>query len=181
MRMTTPMAWLFDYPVDELAAELPGEADPLWDEFDVRQSRYPAHRVTRTIPILWAQTGETAVRPNVEAVRAAAPRLHDAALACAARIAEDRRGTAVRVLLTELPAGGRIPRHVDKGEMLGATHRCHMAIVTNPGVRFEVGRQVFHPAAGRVYEFDNMRRHAVVNLGSTRRVHLICNVLPGQS
>jgi hypothetical protein len=181
MRMTTPMAWLFDYPVDDILAQLPEEDDPLWDGFDVRQNRFPAHRVTRTIPILWEEDVQEGVRPEVEAVRMAAPRLYDAAMVCAARIAEDRRGTAVRVLLTELPAGGRIPRHVDKGEMLDATHRCHMAVITNPGVRFEVGRQVFHPAAGKVYEFDNMRRHAVVNLGNTRRVHLICNVFPASA
>lgn len=108
----------------------------------------------------------------------APPALRDAAIACGEAIAAHYGGTILRLLLAELAPGSTIPRHQDGGELLTRSHRCHVPIVTNPHVRFEIGETAHYFAPGEVWEVDNMRRHGVVNLGKSRRVHLICNVLP---
>jgi aspartyl/asparaginyl beta-hydroxylase (cupin superfamily) len=51
-------------------------------------------------------------------------------------------------------------------------------VVTNPDVSFVIDDVDHRLAAGRCYEFDNTRPHMVANRGATRRVHLICDVLP---
>ena len=45
----------------------------------------------------------------------------------------------VRSLLARLPPGAKIPVHHDTGYWVRFTHRCHIAIVTDPAVHFYVG------------------------------------------
>ena len=53
----------------------------------------------------------------------------------------------VRSLLARMPPGAKIPVHHDTGYWVRFTHRCHIAIVTDPGVHFYVG-----PTADRMAE-----------------------------
>jgi quercetin dioxygenase-like cupin family protein len=179
MRMELPAARLFDWPADDLIAALPAEADPVWDRYAARQEQFPAHRRTRSIRFIWVDELRPGLTPEI--VDEAPVALRDAAMAAGRAIAGHYGGTILRLMLTEMAPGTAIPRHIDTGDMLTHSHRCHMAVVTNSRVRFEVGRHSLHFAPGEVWEFDNMRRHAVINLGETRRVHLICNVLPADS
>ncbi|MET0247516.1 MAG: aspartyl/asparaginyl beta-hydroxylase domain-containing protein [Sphingomonas sp.] len=180
MRLPQAVVPLFSWPLDAILAALPGEEDPLWELWSRRQERFPAHRSTRTIRFIWLESLEPGVAPAIERVDDASPELQAAVLACGEAIAGHHGGRVARLMLTEMAPDTAIPRHVDAGDLLTHTHRCHLAVVTNPRVRFEVGDESFHFAAGQVYEFDNLRRHAVVNMGESRRVHLICNVLPAE-
>lgn len=179
MRLDVPAQRLFDWPADDLVAALPEAEDAIWDRYSARQEQFPAHRRTRSIRFVWVEELRKGLEP--EAVDEAPPALHAAAMACGRAIADHYGGTILRLMLTEMAPGAVIPRHIDTGDMLTHSHRCHMAVVTNPRVRFEVGRHSLHFAPGEVWEFDNLRRHAVINLGDTRRVHLICNVLPAST
>jgi hypothetical protein len=176
MRKALAAERLFDWPLNALLAAMPGEDDPVWNLYTERQERFDAHRRTRSIRFIWLDALTPGAVP--EAVDGAPLALRDAALACGEAIASHFGGTILRLLLAEMPPGSSIARHHDNGDLLTLSHRCHLAVLTNPHVRFEVGDTAFYFPPGEVWEFDNLRRHAVVNLGKTRRVHLICNVLP---
>lgn len=176
MRRELAAERLFDWPLDALLAAMPEEADPLWDAYSRRQEIYDAHRKTRSIRIVWLDDLKPGAVP--EPVGDVPAALRDAAMACGEAIARHYGGTILRLLLAELAPGSTIPRHSDGGDLLTLSHRCHLPIVTNPHVRFEIGDAAWYFAPGEVWEVDNMRRHGVVNLGNARRVHLICNVLP---
>lgn len=177
MRMTAPVRALFDYPIEDIAAALPGEMDSLWDLFRLRQQRFDVHDSTRSIAFRWAALGPTGSLAVLAASYAPTP-LAAAVGACAARLEQAYSGTAVSLLLTELRAGQRIARHRDSGELLERTHRCHLPIITNPDVRFLIDDKPYYLRPGTAWELDNMRPHGVENRGSTGRVHLICNILP---
>lgn len=175
--MTIPIRRLFDCPIEDIAAALPGETDPLWDLFQLRQQRFDVHDSTRSIVFRWAALGPAGSVSAMASSYAPTP-LADAVGACAARLEQACSGRVVSLLLTELPAGRRIARHRDSGELLERTRRCHLPIVTNPQVSFLIDDKSYYLRAGTAWELDNMRPHAVENGGSTGRVHLICNILP---
>ncbi|KQX19463.1 MULTISPECIES: aspartyl/asparaginyl beta-hydroxylase domain-containing protein [unclassified Sphingomonas] len=178
MRMTTPIRTLFDHPIDDLLAALPPQADPIWDVFRVRQQRFRVHDRTRSIVFRWTSLQSEGARATMTSSYPPAA-LAAAANACALRLAETYGGTVESLLLTELGPGQVIPSHRDGGTLLEETHRCHLPIVTNPGVGFRIDDISYHLQAGTVYEVDNFRPHAVANAGTAARIHLICNILPG--
>jgi quercetin dioxygenase-like cupin family protein len=180
MRLGAALTPLFAYPVADILAQLPGEADPLWDVSKMRQERYRTHRTTRSIIFKWLENlTPQQPQPVMTAAHLPAP-LFAAVSRCGGALESHFGGTIVRLLLVELAAGATIPAHQDKGALLEQTHRCHVAIATNPSVRFTIGDETFHMEEGMAYEMDNMRVHAAENAGPTRRVHLICNILPPQ-
>ena len=180
MRMGTALARLFAYPVAEIQAALPGETDPLWDASQLRQDRHAVHGATRAITFKWLED-LTPLQPQpVLAADHLPERLFTAVSDCGAALERHFGGTVVRLLLVELAAGAVIAPHRDMGRLLSQTHRCHVAVTTNPEVRFTIGGEAFHLEEGTAYEMDNMRIHAVENAGLARRVHLVCNILPLQ-
>ena len=86
----------------------------------------------------------------------------------------------VRCLLASMPPGMTIPVHHDTGYWVKHTHRCHVAIVTDPTeVDFFCGptndslRKICFNE-GRVVELNNSAKHAVANnMKDTWRIHLI--------
>jgi len=169
---------LLAYPISDILAVLPWEDDPLWDAYQLRQDRYAIHGATRSIVFKWLQDlAPTHPQPVMIADHLPAT-LVGAVSDCAAALERHFAGTVVRLLLVELAAGAAIPPHRDKGRLLSQTRRCHVAVLTNPEVRFTIGDEAFHMEEGMAYEMDNMRTHAVYNPGATRRVHLVCNILP---
>lgn len=179
MQMSDPIRHIVSCPVDAILAALPNEADPLWDYFSLRQATFKAHRRTRSIVFLLTNTSLKGV-PVVMDMGYAPPALRDAAMACGQRLLTHFEGGKIlRLLLTELPPGAAIGRHHDSGDILESTHRCHIPVLTNPAVTFMVDDVDYRLAAGEAYEFDNMRVHGVSNAGAERRIHLICDILPG--
>jgi len=83
----------------------------------------------------------------------------------------------VRAQLAELPAKARIARHRDS-QLLALTHRLHVPVTTNPGVRFSIGDGDYTLAEGTLYELNNVAEHAVRNEGDTSRVHLLVDMMP---
>lgn len=78
-----------------------------------------------------------------------------------------------RSRLMRLAPGSEVALHVDFNYHWTARVRMHIPLVTNPGVRFQCGKEVIHMAAGECWIFDSWRRHRVVNEGSEDRVHLV--------
>lgn len=179
MKMAEPIAHLFACPVDDILALLPDEGDPVWDKFGFRQQQFSAHHLTRTIAFAWPMPVAADGKPTIGTASYAGKQLTDAVMACGDRLAAHYGGALVTaLLLTELQAGARIPVHVDSGQLQDITHRCHVAVLTNADVTFTIDGHNYHLPPGEAYEVDNMRQHAIANLGRERRVHLICNLLP---
>ncbi|MDB5440163.1 MAG: hypothetical protein JWM33_2590 [Caulobacteraceae bacterium] len=178
MREDAALTALFACPVEGLLAVLPDEADPIWNASLLRQGRFPVHRATRSIMFRWLETLSPAGPQPVMSAGDLPEPLSRTAADCAAAVERHYGGTLVRLLLVELTSGAKIAPHRDSGALLSSTHRCHLPVETNPEVLFNIDGTSFHLEAGMVYEMDNMRLHAVENRGSTRRVHLVCNILP---
>ncbi len=82
-------------------------------------------------------------------------------------------GYFLRLILTWLPPGKQIPRHSDSGYSFSVSHRVHMAIITDPAVKFIVNdaEKVMYP--GELWEINNFRPHEVKNGSQIDRIHLI--------
>lgn len=83
----------------------------------------------------------------------------------------------VRVQLAELPPGCVIAPHADRN-LLTMMHRLHVPLVTDENVRFIIDRQTYLLKAGRLYDLNNVRVHAVENSGRINRIHLLIDMLP---
>lgn len=160
-----------------------GEA--AWNEFVVRQELFEAHRHTHTIPLLFDLDGRhenPTSWPRFAQIKAAL------APACEAirqkNLSPDgpgRDGYFVRIILTRLKPGANIDPHRDGGYSLLRSHRYHLALTTNNLVEFEIAGQTRHFAAGEIWEINNREEHAVRNLSSESRVHVILDyVVPGE-
>jgi hypothetical protein len=181
MRLDSPTVALGICPVEAVLAALPASDDPVWDAFAMRQAKYDAHNATRSIAVAWTDL-LLGGKPVVFAPNHAAPALAEAVRECGELIAAQfPGGTIIKLMLAELPPGGAIKRHRDSGALLEGVHRCHVAVETNPQVEFLIDDVARAFPVGEAIEVDNTRPHAVTNRGTTRRVHLICDVLPAQT
>lgn len=177
MKLDAPLVELFDHPVDALLAALPSAEDAMWEKF-ARRRAMPMHAATRTIAFLWVEDWNGVGEPAVWQFDYAPPALLAAAQACAERLAARFGGSVSRLMLVDLPAGAAVAEHRDVRPGVTLVHRCHLPVVTNDRVSFTIDGMDHRLEAGRCYEFDNTRKHAVANRGGDWRVHLICDILP---
>ncbi len=77
------------------------------------------------------------------------------------------------ILITKLPPGGKIARHVDKSWHAGYYAKFYLPIQNAPGAEFHFSTGVIKPIEGEAYWFDNSCPHWVVNDSDTDRISLI--------
>lgn len=82
-------------------------------------------------------------------------------------------GVFPRVMLARMAAGGVIQPHRDANPAAKWPHKIHVALLTNDKVKFRIEGIEYQIAEGEVAELNNMGVHAVENLGSSERIHLI--------
>lgn len=87
-------------------------------------------------------------------------------------------GKVVRAEIVKMMPNTKIVRHVDGGEMLTVTRRCHIPITTADEVYFTVFGNSVNMKVGTVYEINNLLPHAVENNTDIERDHLILDILP---
>lgn len=87
-------------------------------------------------------------------------------------------GIILRALLVKLTEGGVIDPHFDEGMSLLHSHRVHIPIITHEQVKFCVGGEKRHLAAGEIWEINNATVHYVENFSHHDRVHLIVDWAP---
>ena len=178
MKLEVPLKLLFDCSVTQLKTELPSSRHRVWDLDSTRSQRYRAQSQTRSIVFKWLENTWQPGTPAVVQDFGYAPKaLTRRALAIGEKIATFYGGRIVKLMLAELAPGAEITPHIDRGPALELVHRCHVPVVTNAGVDFFIDHLPHHLDAGKAYEFDNTRVHAVANRGLAPRVHLICDVL----
>jgi quercetin dioxygenase-like cupin family protein len=81
-----------------------------------------------------------------------------------------------RVMVTRLPAGGRIYPHTDDGAHAEYFERFHVVLSSGPGCKFRAGDETVHMAPGEVWWFDNSQEHEVMNDSKDERLHLIVDI-----
>ncbi|MDQ3143920.1 MAG: aspartyl/asparaginyl beta-hydroxylase domain-containing protein [Pseudomonadota bacterium] len=168
-----------------LARVIESLGDGAWQEYVRRQERFTPHRQTQTIPLLYDddmrhadptawprfEQFETVLEPVLDTIRKANPPATSAG----------GEGYFVRIILTRMGPGAVITPHRDHGPSMLRSHRCHLAITTNPLVEFGIENRMQHFAAGEIWEINNRKYHAVRNLGEDSRTHLILDyVVPGE-
>lgn len=181
LQLSAPLVALFDYSIAEILKMLPPEDSPEWDKHQHRQQAFAQQRATRSIVLRWLSNDWRPGQEPIVLLSTGSSPLTLVAEAFAERLRSHFGGVIAKLFLAELPVGGEIPPHRDLAEALTRSHRCHLPLLTNPDTRMTIGDEDFHLAPGIAYEFDNTRRHGVHNAGETRRVHLICDILPDGS
>ena len=162
--------------ITSLKALVSRQSDADWEQDAHRQTTFPPHRFTQTIPLLF-DADFRHENPTQQSKFALFERdLHPIFEFLANTYGRD--GSSVRCILTRLAPGLRIPRHRDEGFSLCYSHRVHIPIASNESVFFTVGGEEIAMKEGQVWEINNMREHAVRNDGETPRIHLIVDWAP---
>ena len=79
------------------------------------------------------------------------------------------------VLITQIPPGGRIAPHEDKGWHVGYYDKFYVSLESHPGATFHCGNEVINPKTGDCWRFDNRREHWVNNdSAGFRRTLIVC-------
>lgn len=84
-----------------------------------------------------------------------------------------------RSRLMRLSGNAEVTAHVDIDYYWRDHMRVHVAIVTQPDVRFHCGDDSIHMAKGDCWIFDTWRRHRVVNANENSRIHLVADSVGG--
>ena len=87
-------------------------------------------------------------------------------------------GTVIRAMAAKLKAGGVISPHRDTHQTFTHSHRIHIPITTNAGVRFMINGRPHRFKVGNAYEINNQKSHSVMNSGTEDRITFIFDYLP---
>ena len=161
-------------PVATLQAMLPAISEAVWLGDPFRQQAFQVHRQTRSLIFRHIPGDDPAASQDLPPLLAWKDRLRPVLDAVSAQFGP---GQCCRIMLASLPPGCQITPHKDHGEAYARTHRVHVPLQTDPGVRFLVDGEDFHLEAGIIYEVNNLLEHGVVNNGEVDRVHLIVDYL----
>lgn len=67
--------------------------------------------------------------------------------------------------------------HVDPRVFHRYCKRIHLPLLTNDQAYLSIGYENYHLELGKIYEFDNTVLHRSVNLGKTKRIHIILDII----
>lgn len=81
-----------------------------------------------------------------------------------------------KAMLARLLAGGQIDLHRDGAGANLFTHKIHVPLQTNDGVRFLFENAEFQMELGEAYEVNNITGHGGRNDGAEHRIHLVFEV-----
>ncbi|MBY0400881.1 aspartyl/asparaginyl beta-hydroxylase domain-containing protein [Myxococcota bacterium] len=94
--------------------------------------------------------------------------------------AREVRGRLGRAKIVNLPPGGRVLPHVDRGEYYAHRDRYHLVIASS-GCGMQAGDEQVVMRPGELWWFDNKAEHFAWNDTSEPRIHLIFDVEPRRS
>jgi hypothetical protein len=148
-----------------------------WSAQQYRQKAYSVHEHTQSLVMVfcdgWPQM-EVSRQPAWELLKdAAVPLMHGI-------LAEHYPpgGTIIRAMAAKLKAGAIISPHRDTHMSFVNSHRIHVPITTNDGVRFMIDGKPHRFEVGRAYEINNQKNHSVMNNGKQDRITFIFDYFP---
>ena len=174
-------AKIAEVPIQPLLAEL-GAAPELWQANTSRQRKVQCQRHTENIFLRIAKKPLPPGAKNANDVhesrlaRTAAklPR----ALGFCESVSRSVSGKLGRAMLVSLLPGCRVYPHIDTGAYYRIRDRYHLVLSSEQGSPLTAGDETVVMREGELWAFDNKVRHWAENPSSTRRIHLIFDVLP---
>lgn len=70
--------------------------------------------------------------------------------------------------------------HIDPRVFHRYCKRIHIPLLTNIQSYLSIGYENYHLEVGKIYEFDNTSMHRSLNLGKTKRIHIILDIIDKQ-
>lgn len=168
------------YPIEQIKNIVNSFTNEWFQNLD-RQIAFKEHKTTLTYfladyPLTWSP-GEPYVGsinyPDSELWQLVLPLIH--------RLESLHDGRVGRVIFPKLKANTNITKHTDQGGYLSVVRRHHIAIVTEPNVRFIVGKDEKNLEPGVVWEINNMKMHRVINESEVDRIHLLVDIIPNKA
>lgn len=154
-----------------------GLPDELWRANQYRQNAYSVHEHTESLVMVFCNGW-----PDMTVSKESAwDDLHDLAVPLMQNILQAHYppgGTILRAMAAKLKPGGVITPHRDTHQSFVASHRIHVPITTNAGVRFMINGRPHRFTIGHAYEINNQRNHSVMNTGKEDRITFIFDYLP---
>ncbi len=154
-----------------------GMDEEAWQANQYRQNAYSVHEHTESLVMVfcngWPEITVTKEVAWDELQDIAVPIMHDI-------IAEHypAGGTIIRAMAAKLKSGGVISPHRDRHESFVHSHRIHIPLTTNPGVRFMINGRPHRLQVGQIYEINNQHNHSVMNKGKEDRITFIFDYMP---
>jgi hypothetical protein len=148
-----------------------------WRANQYRQNAYSVHEHTESLVMVFC-TGWPEMSVSKES---AWEDLQDLAVPLMQGLLEAHYppgGTIIRAMAAKLKPGGIIAPHRDSHPSFVASHRIHVPITTNAGVRFMIDGRPHRFELGHAYEINNQRNHSVMNSGQEDRITFIFDYLP---
>lgn len=161
--------YIGNFDTSSLADKIKLLSDADWREFDYRQKKFPAHKETLTIPLLFDNNFDsyptackffTLFEDDINKVHSFFTQVY-------------RTGRFARLILVKLLANSEITPHYDQGSSLKQGLRHHIPIITNDSVSFQISKDIKNLKVNEVWEINNQRLHGVKNSSPEDRVHMI--------
>ena len=154
-----------------------GMDEASWHANEYRQNAYDVHYQTESLVMVFCDGW-----PEMTVTKESAwEDLQDVAVPLMHGILEEHYepgGTIIRAMAAKLKAGGVIKPHRDHHQSFVHSHRIHIPITTNPGVRFMINGRPHRLQVGQAYEINNQHNHSVMNNGREDRITFIFDYLP---
>lgn len=148
-----------------------------WQSNQYRQNAYAVHSQTESLVMVFCDGW-----PEMKVTRESAwDALKETALPLMRQIIADfyaPGGQVIRAMAAKLKAGAIISPHRDTHPSFTRSHRIHVPISSNPGVRFMINGRPYRFEVGKAYEINNQQNHSVMNSGSEDRITFIFDYLP---
>ena len=148
-----------------------------WKANKFRQNEYEVHVQTESLLMIFCDGW-----PDLEISRESAwDMLHETATPLMQGIIERHYppgGKVIRAMAAKLKAGGIISPHRDTHQSFTHSHRIHIPVTTNPGVRFMINGRPHRFRVGNAYEINNQMNHSVMNSGREDRITFIFDYMP---
>ena len=153
------------------------QTEEAWRANQYRQQAYDVHTQTESLVMVFCEGW-----PEMTVTREAAwDALKEPAVPLMRQIINDfypAGGSVIRAMAAKLKAGGVISPHRDTHKSFTVSHRIHIPITTNPGVRFMINGRPYRFDVGKAYEINNQKNHSVMNSGTEDRITFIFDYLP---
>lgn len=169
-----------DFDVSKIKDIVLSLTDDDWNSDKTRQQSYDLLKNTESYFIYQTKQDWVTTENFVSTRKCFNEELHDLVEHLVFFLEEQHDGKRGKVLFTRLPAGKNIPKHQDAGDYLYLVRRHHIAINTNSGITFTVGKEVIEMEEGECWEINNSRLHSVDNTSNDMRIHLIIDIMPNK-
>ena len=160
-----------------LIAAVLAQDEEAWRANQYRQQAYDVHTQTESLVMVFCDGW-----PEMKVTKESAwDPLKETAVPLMRHIIDNfypAGGTVIRAMAAKLKSGGVISPHRDTHQTFTHSHRIHIPITTNSGVRFMINGRPHRFKVGNAYEINNQKSHSVMNSGTEDRITFIFDYLP---